>query len=205
MIWRAGGAITLLAAALLYARLHVPHPAADMSAAPRPVDSASGLPAASSSVAPASPAGATNTDWPLAEPLRTPVSDPIASLDNHAIASLRATRGGDPRAPEIGEAEPYARADAHTRADPDRYQAWQKSRREANYADYLRASQARLVEIDAHLAWGQQNGVSDEQLRAGREKRDRLAKVRKQLAEDYPHLAEQVASESAPAGQSAAN
>lgn len=208
MIWRAGGAIVLLATALVVARVQTPDAAPARAAVPTPVSTApaQALTAAPHPAPQQTPAAA-SSDWPEAD-LAPPAPTPLPAqnvLDTSAIASLRATREGDPRAPEIGDAQPYERADANTLADPGRYQNWQASRREANYADYLRASQARLVEIEAHLAWGRQNGVSDVQLKAGEEKRDRLAAVREKLATDYPHLAEQVANETPAAEDEATN
>ena len=128
---------------------------------------------------------AVTDDWFAPPPLPTSTD---AGLNGDAIASLRSTRKGDPRAPAIGKGPERIRPDAATLANPERYQDWQRATREARYAGYLKAADQRLQEIDQQLAWGRDNGVPHHALAEGQEKRQRLKSARDTLAGDYPHL-----------------
>ena len=128
---------------------------------------------------------AANPDWFAPPPLAT---DADAPLNSEAVASLRNTRAGDPRAPTIGTSPSREAPDAETLESPARYQDWQQANREARYASYLKAADQRLQEIDQQLAWGKANGVTEASLTEGEEKRQKLQAARDRLAGDYPHL-----------------
>ncbi|MDF1822814.1 MAG: hypothetical protein P1U64_14635 [Alcanivoracaceae bacterium] len=146
------------------------------------------------SLAPAPDSTADDRPTPANDADNWGVTQPSApgpgSLNTDAVNALRATRQGDRRAPTIGSDErnrPLASDDL--RANYADYQQWQHQHRLAGYARYLSAANEKLARIDEHLVWGAQNGVSEQDLAAAREKRARLAQSRDQLLQDYPALA----------------
>ena len=193
MMVRTAAAVVALALALLAWRLDAPATPGTASA-----DGAgatvSEAPVASQPVKqpPHAQANPAMDDWGVVTPPppragRSP-SD-TQSLDTDAISSLRGTRQGDPRAPDIGEDQRlHEAADRSLRDNYDDYRAWQQQRRLAGYARYVAAANDKLAEMDSQLLWGQSNGVSDAELSAARQKRQRLAQARDQLLTDYPEL-----------------
>ena len=134
---------------------------------------------------------ADTTDWGVVTPpdVSTPAGT-AQTLNSEAISSLRRTRQGDPRAPRIGKDHRLRDAASdELRDNYGDYRAWQQQQRLAGYARYVAAANEKLAEMDAHLRWGESNGVSQADLAAGREKRQRLADARDTLLHDYPTLA----------------
>lgn len=120
----------------------------------------------------------------------SPVTPAAPRLDATAVDSLRQTRNGDPRSPVIGNDERQRALPADgLRDNYDDYQQWQGQQKLAGYSRYITAANEKLAQIDQHLAWGAQNGVSEQQLAAAREKRQRLAQTRDDLLTQYPDLA----------------
>lgn len=110
-----------------------------------------------------------------------------------AVASLKdAMRHGDPRTPRLAESQQREQASAQELADPVLYLEYEARQKEQVYRSFLKASETKIIELEALIAEGERDGgVTDEQLAEGRRKLEALRRSREEVLAEHP-LAGQV-------------
>lgn len=126
----------------------------------------------------------------VAETERQPVvsrSDDAASISTpspQAVAALRESmRHGDTRMPPLAPStdlrEPPSTAEL---ADPALYQQYERRQQQQVYASFAKAADQRIPELEALIAKGRAEGISEAQLAEGEAKLAKLREQRDQLA-----------------------
>lgn len=126
----------------------------------------------------------------VAETERQPVvsrSDDAASISTpspQAVAALRESmRHGDTRTPPLAPStdlrEPPSAAEL---ADPTLYQQYEQRQQQQVYASFAKAADQRIPELEALIAKGRAEGISEAQLAEGEAKLAKLREQRDQLA-----------------------
>lgn len=101
-----------------------------------------------------------------------------------AVAALRESmRHGDPRTPPLAPStdlrEPPSAAEL---ADPALYQQYEQRQQQKVYASFAKAADQRIPELEALIAKGRADGLSEAQLAEGETKLAKLREQRDQLA-----------------------
>lgn len=122
-------------------------------------------------------------------------SGPVPSPQ--AVAALRESmRHGDPRTPPLAPStdlrEPPSAAEL---ADPALYQQYEQRQQQQVYASFARAADQRIPELEALIAKGRAEGISEAQLAEGEAKLAKLREQRNQLASQQPSADEASAEE----------
>jgi hypothetical protein len=139
----------------------------------------------------------------VAERERQPVVsrvDDAASISTpspQAVAALRESmRHGDPRTPPLAPStdlhEPPSAAEL---ADPALYQQYEQRQQQQVYASFAKAADQRIPELEALIARGRAEGISEAQLVEGEAKLAKLREQRDQLAAQQPSADEPSAEE----------
>lgn len=114
-----------------------------------------------------------------------------------AVAALRESmRNGDmrtpPMAPSTDLREPPSAAEL---ADPALYQQYEQRQQQQVYASFAKAADQRIPELEALIAKGRAEGISEAQLAEGEAKLAKLREQRDQLAAQQPSADEASAEE----------
>ncbi|MBD3645010.1 MAG: hypothetical protein P1U59_10150 [Alcanivorax sp.] len=139
----------------------------------------------------------------VAERERQPVdsrlhdSASIPAPSPQAIAALRESmRHGDARTPPLAPGtdlrEPPGDAEL---ADPALYQQYEQRQQQQVYASFAQAADQRIPELEALIAKGRAEGISEAQLAEGEAKLAKLREQRDQLAAQQPSVDEASAEE----------
>lgn len=139
----------------------------------------------------------------VAERERSPVvsrvddSASIPAPSPQAVAALRESmRHGDPRTPPLALGtdlrEPPSAAEL---ADPALYQQYEQRQQQQVYASFAQAADQRIPELEALIAKGRAEGISEAQLAEGEAKLAKLREQRDQLAAQQPSADEASAEE----------
>lgn len=126
----------------------------------------------------------------VAERERQPVvsrvddSASIPTPSPQAVAALRESmRHGDPRTPPLAPStdlrQPPSAAEL---ADPALYQQYEQYHQQQVYASFAQAADQRIPELEALIAKGRAEGISEAQLAEGEAKLAKLREQRDQLA-----------------------
>lgn len=130
----------------------------------------------------------------VAERERQPVvsrvddSASIPTPSPQAVAALRESmRNGDTRTPPLAPStdlrEPPSTAEL---ADPALYQQYEQRQQQKVYASFAQAADQRIPELEALIAKGRAEGISEAQLAEGEAKLEKLREQRDQLAAQQP-------------------
>jgi len=139
----------------------------------------------------------------VAERERQPVVsrvDDAASISTpspQAVAALRESmRNGDTRTPPLAPStdlrQPPSAAEL---ADPALYQQYEQRQQQQVYASFAQAADQRIPELEALIAKGRAEGISEAQLAEGEAKLAKLREQRDQLAAQQPSADEASAEE----------
>jgi len=125
------------------------------------------------------------------------VSTPAPTPSPQAVAALRESmRHGDPRTPPLAPStdlrEPPSAAEL---ADPALYQQYEQRQQQKVYVSFAQAADQRIPELEALIAKGRAEGISEAQLAEGEAKLAKLRDQRDQLAAQQPSVDEASAGE----------
>lgn len=139
----------------------------------------------------------------VAERERSPVvsrvddSASIPTPSPQAVAALRESmRQGDPRTPPLAPSTDLREPPSATElADPALYQEYEQRQQQKVHASFARAADQRIPELEALIARGRAEGLSEAQLAEGEAKLAKLREQRNQLAAQQPSTDEASAEE----------
>lgn len=138
---------------------------------------------------------ATTAPEPMKEELETEEEKSQRLIEEYGfnpenIESLRATRDGDPRAPEIAPHIPRELPTPEEVADPELYAKFEMRQRGKFITGYVASSKTKIEELQKFLDENRE-GIKPEDIQDIEEEIEELRKVRDRMIDEYPELLEE--------------
>lgn len=130
---------------------------------------------------------------PPAPPAVVAVDPPLPPMPESnvdaATSMAEARQFGDPRTPPIMRSDNAEKPTPDELANPELYQKYEERQHKRLIGAYLKATGEEIPRLQADIEKARAMGLSEEQLREGIEKQQRMQQMRDQLMAEHPDLA----------------